>query len=121
VIKFADVVFLQGEDAEPALSILDSSGWEALAQYLSAWDDGNDLELHCQPSAGAGDDQRVVRDYYFDCQPKSEQDQLDIGPFELVAVGEVAVRDYLINVNRRLRYVSMERIVPDDESEDYPQ
>jgi hypothetical protein len=38
-----------------------------------------------------------------------------------VAVGEVAVRDYLINVNRRLRYVSMERIVPDDESEDYPQ
>ena len=109
--KYANVIFLQGEEAEPALALYEFGGWEALASYLAAYEDGNDLELHNEPLAGEDDQQMILRDYILTMVTPREHTEVDHPMFGLLAYGEVEARDYLINVNTKLRYCGMERIV----------
>jgi hypothetical protein len=115
IMKYADVIFLQGDEAEPALQIFDRGGWELLAEYLLQYDDGNDLELHNEPFVGEDDQVYVMRSFYLTKQPIFDADLDRHHPFALVSVGDVGVHEYLINCNFKLNYVGCERIVPDDE------
>lgn len=43
-MKYCRIVFLQGDEANEALEILDSDGAESVIEYLSQWDYGKELE-----------------------------------------------------------------------------
>lgn len=59
--KVQDVVFIQGEEADEPLKILDDEGVEAAADYLAQWDNG-DGEFIDFP-AGSDDDVEEVGEY----------------------------------------------------------
>ena len=45
--KFQEIVFIQGEEAEEPLNLLDNEGESAALQYLAQWDYGeNDGEIY---------------------------------------------------------------------------
>lgn len=62
--KWIDVVFLQGEEADEPLRILDEEGVEAALDYLAQWDmgDGGGEERDESP-AGSDDDTYEVDGY----------------------------------------------------------
>lgn len=54
--KFQEIVFIQGEEAEEPLNILDNEGESAAFQYLAQWDYGeNDGEIYDEIPAGSND------------------------------------------------------------------
>lgn len=54
--KYQRIVFLQGEEADEALAILDNDGTEAAMDYLAQWDYGDAGEEFDEPSSGSDDD-----------------------------------------------------------------
>lgn len=50
------IVFMQGEEANEAMSILDEHGADAAIEYLAEWDMGDGGEITDEPSAGESDD-----------------------------------------------------------------
>lgn len=59
--KFQEIVFIQGEEAEEPLNILDSEGESAALQYLAQWDYGeNDGEICASPLSWTTFIQRLV-------------------------------------------------------------
>ena len=62
--KFQEIVFIQGEEAEEPLNILDSEGESAALQYLAQWDYGeNDGEIYDEIPAGSVDSTYREDDY----------------------------------------------------------
>lgn len=53
-MKYARIVFMQGEEAEEPLRILDEDGTKAAIDYLAQWDNG-DEDVHSSSSAGTSD------------------------------------------------------------------
>ena len=53
------IVFMQGEDADETLAILDEHGTDAAITHLLQWDNGDGGDFHCDPVAGKQD--TVVR------------------------------------------------------------
>lgn len=76
------IIFLQGENANEALSIYKDHGCEGALQYLDQWFDGNinHYERFNQPSAGSSD--RVYE-----------------------------ISEYLLTVNPSLNYIGLELII----------
>lgn len=64
--KYANVVFLQGHEADEPLDILNKKGTEAVLQYLQQWDNGDYHEIETQSSAGK-DDTKYEIDGYLIC------------------------------------------------------
>lgn len=58
------IVFLQGEDADEPLAILDSQGESAAIDYLAQWDYGDAGEDFDEPSSGTDDDVHETDDGY---------------------------------------------------------
>jgi len=58
-MKYEQIVFAQGEDANEPLKILDEQGTHAAIEYLLQWDNGDSADIRDQPSAGTRD--TVVR------------------------------------------------------------
>lgn len=53
--KYANIVFMQGSEADEPLDILNNDGPEALLAYLQQWDYGEYYDVSDEPSAGSGD------------------------------------------------------------------
>ena len=62
-IKYASIVFIQGEEAEEPLNILDIKGHIAVLDYLKQWDNGEYHELNNVSSKGSKDDFIKIDDY----------------------------------------------------------
>jgi hypothetical protein len=56
VTTYQRIVFLQGEEADEALAILDQHGEQAAVDYLSQWDYGEAGEEFSEPASGDDDD-----------------------------------------------------------------
>lgn len=54
--RYQRIVFLQGEEADEALAILDNDGTEAAIDYLAQWDYGDAGETFDEPANGSDDD-----------------------------------------------------------------
>ena len=52
---YVEVVFMQGEDANEALNVLDEQGEAAAIDHLAQWDNGDEGETRGTPSAGSQD------------------------------------------------------------------
>ena len=50
------IVFVQGDEADEPLSILDIDGTEAAIEYLARWHYPGEHELAQEPAAGSSDD-----------------------------------------------------------------
>jgi hypothetical protein len=61
--RYESIVFLQGDEAEPALRELREDGPAALLEYLRQWDYGEPGEERPEPAAGTDDD-TWLRDGY---------------------------------------------------------
>lgn len=63
-IKYQSIVFLQGDNANEAMDILDNQGREALLEYLKQWDHGERDDL--RDDIGNGSSDRVIKfdEYY---------------------------------------------------------
>jgi hypothetical protein len=81
-MKVIRIIFLQGENANEALSIYKNHGCEGALQYLDQWYDGqvNNYEQFNESAAGSSD--RVYE-----------------------------ISDYLLSVNTSLNYIGLELIV----------
>jgi hypothetical protein len=53
---YTRIVFMQGEDADEPLRILDEQGEGAAVEYLAQWDYGDAGEEFDEPSSGEDDD-----------------------------------------------------------------
>lgn len=53
--RYADIVFMQGDDADAALDLLNLEGVDALGCHLSEWDYGEPGEIRDELPAGDGD------------------------------------------------------------------
>ena len=53
--RYVRIVFMQGEDAEEALGILDERGEEAAVEYLAQWDMGESRKVYDEPASGSQD------------------------------------------------------------------
>jgi len=62
-IKYATIVYLQGDEAEEPLKILDEDGSDAAIEYLSQWDDGSYDNQRDKLSAGTSDHKITKGDY----------------------------------------------------------
>lgn len=62
-MKYQDVVFAQGDDADEPLQILRSQGIEAAIEYLAQWDHGEGV-FNDKPQAGSGDITYTSKDGY---------------------------------------------------------
>lgn len=56
MVRYQRIVFLQGEEADEALAILDNDGTEAAMDYLAQWDCGDAGEEFDEPASGDSDD-----------------------------------------------------------------
>ena len=52
---YADIVFLQGNEAEPFLNLLHESGESEVVNRLLDWDEGEYNDTNCDPSGGFSD------------------------------------------------------------------
>ena len=84
---YSRIVFLQGEEADEPLRILDESGQDAAIEYLAGWDYGDDDDTHDE--AASGDDDDV---------------------YETSPIGPLGDR-YRLSYNTRLGYIGLERVV----------
>ncbi len=50
------IVFVQGDEADEPLSVLDTNGTEAAIEYLAQWHYPGEHELTQEPAAGSSDD-----------------------------------------------------------------
>lgn len=86
--RWMNVVFMQGEEADAVLDLIDRSGPEAAMQYLSQWDYGD-----------ATRDAALVNGYVYDEIPQSLTDRV--------------IRDdasgYALTYNQQFGYVSLLR------------
>jgi len=57
------IVFMQGDDADEPLAMLDTEGIESVLDYLAQWDMDDNGELTDEPSAGTSDDTYEVDGY----------------------------------------------------------
>lgn len=80
--QYANIVFMQDENADEALNILNEDGPDAAIQYLAQWDFGGESEYDISsfPQRGSCDDWHTS--------------------------GE-----YILSYNRRFGYIGLERIV----------
>lgn len=55
---YGDVIFIQGEEADEAIDILQNHGEDAVIKYLSQWDQGeyHTIYSHYDKTVGASDD-----------------------------------------------------------------
>lgn len=58
-VKYASIVFMQGDEAEEPLKILDEKGGDAVIDYLSEWDNGEYYDI--SDTTGAGSSDRTVK------------------------------------------------------------
>ena len=63
-MKFQRIIFLQGEEANEALELLDLGGYDSAIEYLAQWDHGDDGELFDFPSNGTSDRVHTSKDGY---------------------------------------------------------
>jgi hypothetical protein len=61
--KYQRIVFMQGEEADEALKILDEQGEDAAVEHLAQWDYGEG-EVMDEPSSGDSDDVHETDDGY---------------------------------------------------------
>ena len=54
-MRYERIVFMQGEDADEALAILDEQGRCAAIDYLCQWDCGDGGDIHDEPGNGSSD------------------------------------------------------------------
>lgn len=91
--RWISVVFLQGEEAEPVLDIIDRQGTDAAVEYLAGWDMADETE-----------DDALENGYVYDTPPQGQTDRL-------------ATRDvYTLTYNPDLGYVGLTRpmnVMPD--------
>lgn len=63
--KYQRIVFMQGEEADEALAILDEHGEDAAVEHLSQWDYGDGGgEIMDEPASGDSDDVHETEDGY---------------------------------------------------------
>jgi hypothetical protein len=55
-MRYQRIVFLQGEEADEALAILDNDGTEAALEFLAQWDYGDAGETFDEPANGSDDE-----------------------------------------------------------------
>ena len=53
--QYLQIVFMQGDDAQEALAILDKQGDDAAIDFLSEWDYGDACPTDNEPRAGTSD------------------------------------------------------------------
>ncbi len=91
--RWISVVFLQGEEAEAVLEIIDRQGTDAAVEYLAGWDMADETE-----------EDALENGYVYDAPPQSPNDRL-------------ATRDvYALTYNPDLGYVGLTRpmnVMPD--------
>lgn len=63
VIGYNTVIFLQGEEAEEALSILEEVGEEEVVKHLSQWDNGEHDDISTDPFGVSGDTVTDIGEY----------------------------------------------------------
>lgn len=84
--RWMSIVFMQGEEADAALGMIDKIGAEAATQHLSQWDFGDETR-----------DAALVNGYVYDDIPRSPTDRV--------------IRDkdsrYALTYNRQFGYVSL--------------
>jgi hypothetical protein len=90
---WVSVVFLQGEDADETLEIIDRHGPERAVSHLAQWDCGDETT-----------DAALVNGYVYDTIPICSTDSLI----------EAEHADYALTYNRPFRYVSLLRRYPAD-------
>ena len=56
MIEYGRIVFLQNEQADEALQILNDQGTEAAIEHLAQWDNADAVEVTEEPSSGDDDD-----------------------------------------------------------------
>lgn len=78
-MAYQRIVFMQNEEAEEALAILDDQGEEAAIDHLAQWDNGDEGEEFPETAAGSSDDVHETED------------------------------GYILTYNRRLGYIGLER------------
>jgi hypothetical protein len=83
--KYEEIVFIQGEEAEEPMEILDSQGLEAVLKYLQQWD--------------YGESPVVEMDYL-----------LNVGNSDIIE----EINGYLISYQRGIPYIGLTKIVDED-------
>jgi hypothetical protein len=87
--RWVSVVFLQGEEAEPVMEIIDRQGADAAIEYLAGWDQGEETEADAMENG-----------YVYDAPPQSIADR-------------VRTRgDYALTYSVALNYVGLARRIP---------
>jgi hypothetical protein len=85
--KYYEIVFLQGENAEEPLKILDDKGEDAAIKYLEQWDYGSEMEHTPEEQPWGDGDETFEKD------------------------------DYVMSWNSRLGYIGLVRKVKEEEKE----
>lgn len=95
--RWVSIVFLQGEDADPVIEIIDRQGTDAAIEYLAAWDHGEETVSDAMENG-----------YVYDTAPHSAADRL------------ATSGDYALTYSSALGYVGLSRRIdapnPDPEA-----
>lgn len=93
--RWVSIVFLQGDEADPVLDIVDRQGADAAIGYLSGWDQGEETVSDAMENG-----------YVYDAAPQTPADEL-------------ATRgDYALTYSPTYGYVGLTRRIPAAEPED---
>lgn len=68
--KYAQIVFLQGDEAIEPYDIFDKYGTEALLDYLKSWDFGEYNDIRDESSTGFNDQIYKIGDYIISYNPR---------------------------------------------------
>lgn len=63
IVKYEQVVFMQGEEADAVLEVLDDQGEEAALEYLAQWHNPGEHEVRDESAAGTDDNEFRDGDY----------------------------------------------------------
>ena len=85
---FANIIFIQGHEADEPLRILDNEGPEAAFKYLEQWDHGEYHDIRSEDPKGYNDGTEYINKNGL---------------------------TYVINYNRPLNYIGMNLVIPGDE------
>jgi hypothetical protein len=85
--KYERIVFLQGEEADEPLDLIDTQGAYVAMEYLAQWDCGDGGDIHDRPSAGSADWTQTI---------------------------EIPGQTYIVTWNHGVGYIGLEREVRDD-------
>ncbi len=62
-MNYANIVFFQGEDAEPLLKGIRRVGEQRVVDYMSGWDNGEYYDVSTVPGGGSNDTAITIGDY----------------------------------------------------------